>query len=102
MLVYSGLKTNFMTAVEEDSIAEEIENNIYNLMHKTTRESEFRSWENSLEYMYKVLNDDSIPGNSGVAIEYNIPLTSKRIDFIITGYNDDNTAIPMKYSSQLI
>ena len=85
MLVYSGLKKDFLRSVEEDSIAEEIEETIYNKMHKKTARNEFRSWENSLEYMYKVLNDDTIPENSGIAIEYNIPQTSKRVDFIISG-----------------
>ena len=88
MIVYSGTKTDFLTAVEEDSIAEEIERNIYEKMHRSTGRSEFRSWENSLEYMYKVLNDGGIPDNSGVAIEYNIPQTSKRVDFIVSGYCD--------------
>ena len=36
-------------------------------------------------YMNNVLNDVSIPNNSGIAIEFKIPYTSKRIDFIITG-----------------
>lgn len=88
MLVYSGLKKDFLKSVEEDSIAEEIEETIYNKMHKKTARNEFRSWENSLEYMYKVLNDDTIPENSGIAIEYNIPQTSKRVDFIISGYGE--------------
>lgn len=91
MIVYSGTKTDFLTAVEEDSIAEEIEKNIYEKMHRSTGRSEFRSWENSLEYMYKVLNDDGIPKNSGIAIEYNIPQTSKRVDFIVTGYGNEDT-----------
>ena len=86
MIFYSGTKTAFLNAVEDDSIAEEIEKNIYEKMHRTTGRSEFRSWENSLEYMYKVLNDDGIPKDSGVAIEYNIPQTSKRVDFIVSGY----------------
>lgn len=88
MLVYSGLKKDFLRSVEEDSIAEEIEETIYNKMHKKTARNEFRSWENSLEYMYKVLNDDTIPENSGIAIEYNIPQTSKRVDIIISGYGE--------------
>jgi hypothetical protein len=92
MIVYSGTKTDFLTAVEEDSIAEEIEKNIYEKMHRSTGKSEFRSWENSLEYMYKVLNDDGIPKNSGVAIEYNIPQTSKRVDFIVSGYGNNDVA----------
>ena len=88
MIVYSGLKSDFMLAVEQDSIATEIEENIYNKMHKRTAQNEFRAWENSLEYMYKVLNDNTIPENSGIAIEYNIPQTSKRVDFIISGYDE--------------
>lgn len=87
MIVYSGIKRDFLTAVEQDSIAAEIEENIYNKMHRRTAQNEFRSWEN-LEYMYKVLNDTAIPENSGVAIEYNIPQTSKRVDFIISGYGE--------------
>ena len=88
MIVYSGIKRDFLTAVEQDSIAAEIEENIYIKMHRRTAQNEFRSWENSLEYMYKVLNDTAIPENSGVAIEYNIPQTSKRVDFIISGYGE--------------
>lgn len=88
MIVYSGLKSDFLYAVEQDSIATEIEENIYSKMHRKSARSEFRSWENSLEYMYKVLNDDAIPSDSGIAIEYNIPQTSKRVDFIISGYDE--------------
>lgn len=40
--------------------------------------------------MYKVLNDDEIPSDAGVAIEFNIPQTSKRVDFIISGYGADS------------
>lgn len=92
MIVYSGIKREFLTAVEMDSIAIEIEENIYNKMHRKTTQSEFHSWENSLEYMYKVLNNNAIPENSGVAIEYNIPQTSKRVDFIISGYGEKQDA----------
>ena len=88
MIVYSGLKKDFLTAVEQDSIAAEIEENIYNKMHRKSAQSEFRSWENSLEYMYKVMSDADIPQNAGIAIEYNIPQTSKRVDFIVSGYDE--------------
>lgn len=88
MIVYSGTKKDFMSAVEKDSIAVEIEENIYNKMHRRSAQREFLSWENSMEYMYKVLNDQEIPADSGIAIEYNIPHTSKRVDFIITGYGE--------------
>ena len=78
MIVYDGIKTDFLRSVEDDTIAVEIEHNIYTKMHRSTVQNEFRSWENSLEYMYKVLNDNDIPDDAGIAIEYNIPQTSKR------------------------
>ena len=45
--------------------------------------------------MGQVLADDGIPDNSGVAIEYTLPQTTKRIDFILTGKgpNNQSTAI---------
>ena len=54
--------------------------------HKTSV-SEIRSWENSMQYMYRVLEDDEISQNTEIAIEYHIPQSSKRIDFIIAGKN---------------
>jgi len=90
MLVYSGIKTDFLHSVEEDTIAEEIKQTIYEKMGRRTPHSEFASWEHSLKNMYIVMNDPQIPNDSGVAIEYNIPQTSKRVDFIVTGYDNSN------------
>ncbi len=90
MIVYEGLKTDFLASCENDSIAIEIEENVLAKLGKHTPTSELRSWENSLNYMYKVMNDDGIPDNSGVAIEFNIPQTSKRVDFIVSGYGDND------------
>ena len=88
MLVYDGTKTDFLKSVEQDTIAFEIEENIYLKTNRHTARNEFRAWENSLEYMYKVLNDEDIPNDAGIAIEYNIPQTSKRVDFLISGYDE--------------
>ena len=92
MLIYEGTKDNFLTSVEQDTIAVEIENNIYERMHRHTAKNEFRAWENSMEYMYKVLSDQDIPSDAGIAIEYNIPQTSKRVDFLISGYGKQEDA----------
>lgn len=53
--------------------------------NKKTNKSEINSWINSLQYMDRVLNDKEIPNDAGVSIEYHLPQTSKRIDFILTG-----------------
>ena len=90
MLVYEGVKTDFIDSVENDLIADQIKQNIFNKMGRHTTDSEYGSWSRSLEYMYKVLNDKEIPGNSGIAIEYNIPQTAKRVDFMISGYNENH------------
>ena len=50
-----------------------------------------RAWQNSMQYMRNILDSDEIPSDCGVAIEYNIPMTSKRIDFILTGVNSEET-----------
>lgn len=92
MIIYSGSKVDFMVQVEEDTIAYTIRDNILEKMHRKTPDAEFRSWVNSLEYMYKVLNDDGIPRNSGIAIEYNLPNTAKRVDFLVSGYDAKRAA----------
>ena len=59
-------------------------------MHRKTGEAELRSWTNSLKYMYIALNSNTIPEDAGIAIEYNIPPTGKRVDFMISGYDESN------------
>lgn len=90
MIVYDGRKSDFMSNVEDDAIAPIIRQKILDKMGRKTPENEFRSWVNSLQYMYKVMNDPAIPMNAGVAIEYNIPQTAKRVDFMISGYDEND------------
>lgn len=90
MIVYDGVKTDFLTSCENDSIAMEIEEKILLKLGRHTPKAEFRSWENSLNYMYKVLNDREIPDDAGIAIEFNIPQTSKRVDFMISGLGEND------------
>ncbi len=40
-----------------------------------------------------VLSDKDIPNDTGIAIEYNIPPTGCRIDFMMSGYNRDNSNV---------
>lgn len=87
MIVYDGVKSDFLHSVEADTIALEVEQNILAKMGKHTAANEFLSWENSMQYMYKVMTDPEIPSDAGVAIEYNIPQTAKRVDFMISGYD---------------
>ena len=88
MIVYSSTKLEFRQDVRNNRIEELIhEAYLRNLGHSTSK-SEIESWKNSMMYMNNILEDVGIPDDTGVAIEYKIPQTSKRIDFILTGTND--------------
>ena len=87
MIVYDGVKSDFLHSVENDTIAMEIEQNILQKLGRHTVANEFDSWEHSMQYMYKVMNDPEIPSDAGVAIEFNIPQTAKRVDFMVSGYD---------------
>ena len=87
MIVYDGLKSDFLRCCEQDDIADYIRNSILTKMGRHTPDNEYRAWENSLNFMYRVLNDPDIPNDAGIAIEYNVPLTAKRVDFMISGYD---------------
>lgn len=88
MIIYEATKGQFIKDADEDLLPTILENTIAEKMHRKTPKNEFRSWENSLNYMYKALNNENIPEDCGIAIEYNIPQTSKRVDFMISGYGE--------------
>jgi len=89
MIIYNETKNGFMRDFEKGNLIGKLDT----LLSQRLRHSalnEIMSWRNSLSYMYMVMNDQEIPDESGVAIEYVIPTSAKRIDFLITGYDSDN------------
>lgn len=90
LIIYESTKESFLNSVTDDSITDDIYQ-IYQKKLGKSPKAQIRSWTNSMEYMYKVLNDSEIPDNAGVAIEFTIPTTSKRIDFIISGFDEKDS-----------
>ncbi len=88
MIVYHASKKGFIKDVFNGNIADEIDHAFVTHLGRHTSPNEVLSWKNSMMHMYKVINTPDIPDTSSIAIEYQIPLTSKRIDFII--YNREN------------
>lgn len=88
MIVYSSTKTEFRNDVRLNRIESTILSAFKHKLGHSTGASEVESWKYSLLYMSNILDDENIPGDAGVAIEYKIPLTSKRVDFILTGRNE--------------
>jgi len=90
MIVYLAKKSEFIDDVFSNEIEDKILAAFKNRMHKSVGISEINSWKNSMGYMHRILVDETIPKDAGVAIEFNIPQTSKRIDFILTGADIDH------------
>lgn len=85
MLVYQATKREFMEDVLSGVIAERVETAFENRLHRPSA-SERLSWRNSMQYMHMVLGIEAIPADCGVAIEFGVPYTNSRIDFLLTGY----------------
>lgn len=90
MLVYRSTKIGFQSDVDKGQIDAIIEKAFKEKLHRNTSQKEVESWWNSLHFMYSILNDKEIPDNTGVAIECQIPQTSKRIDFILSGKDSND------------
>ncbi len=90
MIVYSASKEQFQNDVMSNDIGNIILETYKEVTGRSTGHSEVMSWTNSLQYMDRVLSDTEIPADAGVAIEYHIPQSSKRVDFIITGRDNQN------------
>ncbi len=88
MIVYQESKETFMSHVRESKIDYIIHQNFQKQFQRKTSEREVASWRNSLQYMRNVLDDAEIPSDAKISIECQVPNTSKRIDFIITGQNN--------------
>jgi len=85
MIVYSENKGQFVLDVRTNIIATKILNSIREKGLNAGNEREFASWHNSMKFMRDIVDDTEIDDNVQIAIEYNIPQTSKRVDFIIIG-----------------
>ena len=96
MIVYSANKGQFVQDVRTGIIAPKILNLIREKGLNAGQDREFESWHNSMKFMRDIVDDRDIDDEVQIAIEYNIPQTSKRVDFIIIGANDagkDNIVI---------
>lgn len=92
MIVYTSTKNGFLNDASsgiEDKVRACVREKL-NIDIKPGS-SEYEAWRNSLgNAMYHVMNTNKIPDDSAVAIEFSIPRTKNRIDFIITGQDEND------------
>ena len=85
MIIYQASKSQFLHHALRDDIEDVVSRHYRSATGHGVGPSEMQSWKHSLLEMAKVLGDEEIPEDAGVAIEYQLPQSSKRIDFVITG-----------------
>ena len=96
MIVYNANKAQFVHDVRMNVIASKILDLIKQRGLNAGQDREFAAWQNSMQFMRNIVDDPEIDDDVQIAIEYNIPQTSKRVDFIIIGANEkgsDNIVI---------
>ncbi len=89
MIIYESTKKEFMYNVTRSTIVTIIRE-VMQAKHGKVGQSELNAWENSLKDMFIVLSSDEIDDDITVAIEYKIPATNRRIDFLITGLDQSD------------
>jgi uncharacterized protein len=90
MIIYQNTKIKFI----EDIMSNTIDKIVLDAFKKRTghkvAQDEINSWRDSLYKMGFQLMGEGMPDDSKVSIEYHIPSTCKRIDFIITGEDENH------------
>ena len=89
MIVYQAEKHQFLRDVNHQEIDEVIHEHYRARTGRSVGQSELRSWRESLGSMARVLDDETIPDDMGVAVEFILPQSTKRIDVTLTGLDDN-------------
>ena len=88
MLLYQGTSDEFVSETTKNAIVDKLEGSFKRQMGYNPSEPERRSWQNSLRAMALVVASSGLKKH-GVGIEYQLPGSSKRLDFMITGMSVD-------------
>lgn len=85
MIVYSDSKENFCADTLNGRLIDKVERQYQSQTGKRVAPSEFSAWINSLQFMNTIISTGEIPNTAKISIEYHLPASNKRVDFIITG-----------------
>lgn len=88
MFLYKNTLAGFREDVDTNMIAGLVELSFERELGRRVSPNEKRSWANSLSYMERVVRRADLDPTCGLLIEYVMPATSQRIDFFISGHDD--------------
>lgn len=89
MVLYSHSYEKFKQDVSSLTLTKTLVERFETVYHTGVKESERRSFENSLSAMHTIMSRTPLPDDCGISIEYNLPHTNRRIDFIIAGEDQE-------------
>ena len=89
MIIYKNTTQGFKQDVNDNRIVTDIEQHFLSILNRHVSNSEKNALNNSLRFMESLVRTAELREDCGVLIEYNIPSTSKRVDFILTGEDMD-------------
>ena len=89
MIIYSNSIKGFQADTTQ-GIANILNNSLKEKLHRSSGHSEVDSWNLSLKYFSEILEKCDIDSACTITLEYNLPMTSKRIDLMLSGYDKDH------------
>ena len=95
MRLYSGTSSQFLEDTTYNKIADKLKNSFFQQFHYYPNEAEVNSWQNSLRAVSMIFQYANLVDH-GIILEYQLPQTSKRLDCLICGKNEqskDNAVI---------
>ena len=92
MRLYDGTIQQFRCLVNSNKIADLMNANFYKHYGRNVSTSEYRSWQNSLNFLKNVVDMAGLVDNH-IVLEYRIPVADTRIDALIFGESGDRKQI---------
>ena len=104
MRLYSGSSKEFLDDVRQNLITNKLNNAFEEYYGKKVTLSELNSWNNSLQYIANVIDENGLYDNI-VTLEFELPYSTMRIDCILFGKDKDGldnvVVIELKQWSQV-
>ena len=88
MIIYQSTAKEFKNTVDEGRILEAIEDAFRSKLGRGIPPAARGAYTNSLPQMERVVRRAEISDDCGIMIEYKIPLTNFRVDFIVSGVDE--------------
>lgn len=89
MIVYEATAKKFIDDVDSNQIISQIEKAFQEKLGRGIPPGEVSAYANSLPHMERVVRRSGVADDCGILIEYKIPLTNFRIDFVVAGQDSN-------------